>query len=132
MMKTVDDQTLNTPEFWDGQGCAFCEAERFEDAIAAFDQAIALDSHFCRAWNNRGNALCGLKRYSDALAAYEKAIALQPNYHQAWFNRGLLLTEMMAYGSAVESFNRAIAIHPDPRYLHAKESIWLNQKLITV
>jgi hypothetical protein len=40
--------------------------------------------------------------------------------------------DMMAYGNAVESFNRAIAIHPDPRYLHAKESIWLNQKLMTV
>jgi hypothetical protein len=41
------------------------------------------------------------------------------------------LAEIMAYGNAVESYERAIAIHPDPRYLHAKEEIWLKQKLIT-
>lgn len=117
------------PEFWDGQGCAFCQAEQFEAALAAFEQAIALDANYCKAWNGRGNALCSLKQYAAALASYDKAIALQPDYHQAWFNRGLLLNEMMAYGNALESYDRAIALNPDPRYLHAREAIWLKQKL---
>ncbi|MBF2002525.1 MAG: tetratricopeptide repeat protein [Synechococcales cyanobacterium C42_A2020_086] len=118
------------PEFWDGQGCALCEAGDYQTALQAFDKAIALDNRFCRAWNNRANALCGLKRYAEALAAYDRAVALQPDYHQAWFNRGLLLAEMMAYGNALESYARAIAIQPDPRYLHAQEDLWLKQKLI--
>lgn len=123
------DRQEQQPEFWDGQGCAFCESEQFEAAVTAFDQAIAIDVNYCKAWNNRGNALCGMKRYAEALASYDRAIALQPNYHQAWFNRGLLLTEMMAYGNALESYDRSIAINPDPRYLHAREEIWMKQKM---
>ncbi len=120
------------PEFWDEQGCKFCQTEQFEQALAAFDQAIALDAAYCRAWNNRGNALCGIKRYAEALVAYDRAVALQPNYHQAWFNRGLLFAEMMAYGNAIESYDRAIAIHAAPYYLHARAEIGLKQKLVMV
>jgi tetratricopeptide (TPR) repeat protein len=126
------DHQTDSPVFWDGQGCALCQVEQYEAALAAFDTAIALDANYCRAWNNRGNALCGLKRYAEALAAYDRAVALQPNYHQAWFNRGLLFAEMMAYGNAVESYERALAIHPDPRYLHAKADIYEKRRLVVV
>ena len=119
----------SSPEFWDGQGCAFCETEQYAEAIAAFDKATKLDPNYCRAWSNRGNALCGIKRYAEALVSYDKAIAIQPDYHQAWFNRGQLFVEIMAYGNALESFERAIAIQPDPRYLHAQADIFLKRKL---
>jgi hypothetical protein len=36
---------------------------------------------------------------------------------------------MKAYGNALEAYERAIAIHPDPLYLHAREDIWLKNKL---
>jgi tetratricopeptide (TPR) repeat protein len=122
----------NSADFWHGRGCSLCEAEDYTNAIAAFDQAIALEPTHCQAWSNRANALCGLNRYAEAIAAYDKAIALQPSYHQAWFNRGLAFAEMGAYGNAAESYERAIALHADPRYLHAKEGIWHQQKLVVV
>jgi tetratricopeptide (TPR) repeat protein len=128
MINSVDEQ--ESPAFWDGQGCALCEREAYAEAVAAFEQAIALNPNYCKAWSNRGNALCAMKRYAEALASYDRAVALQPEYHQAWFNRGLLLTEMMAYGNAIESYDRAIALNPDPRYVHAKDDIWLKRKLI--
>lgn len=128
-MVSLVDGKHDSPEFWDGRGCTLCETAQFEAAIAAFDQAIALNSNYCKSWNNRGNALCGMKRYGEALTSYERAIALQPDYHQAWFNRGLLLAEMGAYGNAVESYERAIALEPDPRYLHARQDIWLRERL---
>ena len=129
MIMTDLDSDYHRPEFWDRQGCTFCEVGQYAEALIAFDKAIALNPSYCKAWNNRGNALSGMKRYADALASYDKAVALQPQYHQAWFNRGLLLAEMMAYGNALESYERAIAIDSDARYLHAKEDIWLNRKL---
>ncbi|MGF1570472.1 MAG: tetratricopeptide repeat protein [Nodosilinea sp.] len=119
-----------TAEALNGKGCALCEQTQFKPALAAFDQAIALDGTHCTAWNNRGNALCGLGRYAEALSAYDRAIALNPQYHQAWFNRGKLLADMGAYGNAVESYNRAIALEADPRYLHAKADIWVKKQLV--
>ncbi|MDX2228403.1 MAG: tetratricopeptide repeat protein [Leptolyngbyaceae cyanobacterium bins.349] len=123
------DAHQTSPEFWDGRGCTLCETAQFGAAIAAFDRAIALNPQSCKFWNHRGNALCGLQRYAEALTAYETAIALQPDYHQAWFNRGLLLAEMGAYGNAVASYDRAIALHSDPRYLHARQDIWIKENL---
>jgi tetratricopeptide (TPR) repeat protein len=128
MINEMDGQ--DSPEFWDGQGCALCEREAYTEAVAAFEKAIALNPNYCKAWSNRGNALCAMKRHAEALASYDRAVALQPDYHQAWFNRGLLLTDMMAYSNAIESYERAIALHPDPRYVHAKADIWLKRKLI--
>lgn len=126
------DSNLDNPEFLDGHGCALCETGQFAEAVKTFDRAIRLDPTYCKAWNNRGNALSGMQRSAEALASYDRAVALNPGYHQAWFNRGLLLAEMMAYGNALESYERAIALHPDPRYLHAREDIWLKRKLYTV
>lgn len=112
------------------RGCALCEQSQFTEALATFDQALALDSTYCTAWNNRANALCGLDRQAEALAAYDRAVALNPQYHQAWFNRGKLFADMGAYGNAVESYNRAIALLADPIYLHAKATIWVKKQLI--
>ncbi|MBD2234320.1 tetratricopeptide repeat protein [Phormidium tenue] len=112
------------------QGCTLCAQSQFAQALALFDQALALDSTYCTGWNNRANALCGLNRQAEALAAYDKAVALDPQYHQAWFNRGKLLAEIGAYGNAVESYNRAIALQADPVYIHSREDIWVKKQLI--
>jgi tetratricopeptide (TPR) repeat protein len=129
-----DDQA--SAEFWHGRGCAHCEQAQFTEAIAAFDQAIALSPSpsptHCQAWNGKANALSGLQRYAEALAAYDRAVAVNPAYHPAWYNRGRLLSEMHAYGNALESYERAIALHPDPRYLHAKEDLWITKKVMTI
>lgn len=115
---------------WQAKGCNLCQVEQYQEAIAAFDRALQLEPHNCQTWNYRGNALSALQRPTAALHCYDKATALNSTYHQAWFNRGLLLTEMGAYGSALESFDRAITHHPDPCYFHAKNTIWLKQKLV--
>ncbi len=126
----LDTSAHATHDVWNQRGCDHCDAQRYDDAIAAFDQAIALNSHYCPAWNNRGVALAQQQRYAESLAAYDRAIALQPHYHQAWYNRGLLFVTMMAYGNALESFDRAISLYPDAAYLDASQRIYGDGKLI--
>jgi tetratricopeptide (TPR) repeat protein len=126
------DRDSQSPEYWANLGATFCEMAQYLDAIAACDRALVLAPRYSKAWNNRGNALSALQRNAEAFAAYEQAVRIQPDYHQAWFNRGLLLSEMGAYGNALESYERAIAIYPDPCYLHRKDAIWLQKKLVAV
>lgn len=112
------------------QGCQLCQDARYPEAIATFDRALTLEPRSPQAWNYRGNALSAMQRSAEALAAYDRAIALDGSYHQAWFNRGLLLAEMFAYGLALAAYERAIDLHPDPRYLHARDAIWLKNQLV--
>ena len=46
---------------------------RHDEALAAYDQALALRPDYPEALNNRGNALQELKRHEEALASFDKA-----------------------------------------------------------
>lgn len=54
-------------------------AGRLEDALAAYEQALALDATLSQAYVGKGNVLNRLDRYEEALACFEKAAAHQPH-----------------------------------------------------
>jgi len=60
----------------------------YQDALVAYDRALALDPNFKEAWVGKGLALVVLGRYQDALAAYDRVLALDPNYKEAWSGKG--------------------------------------------
>ncbi len=72
-------------------------AKEYEEAIAAYDQALKLKPDYHHAWNNRGIALGNLGRYEEAIAAYDQALKLKPDYHHAWNNRGIALRDLKSY-----------------------------------
>ncbi|HBL12673.1 MAG TPA: hypothetical protein DD379_14990, partial [Cyanobacteria bacterium UBA11162] len=51
--------------------------QRYEEALASLDQAIALKADEDNIWHNRGIALGKLQRYAEALASLDQAIALK-------------------------------------------------------
>ncbi len=71
--------------------------QRYQDAIASDDKAIAIKKDFHEAWYNRGNALTALHLYVDAVVAYKKAIALKKDLYEAWINQGIPLTKLARY-----------------------------------
>ena len=58
------------------------------DAIADYDQLIALSPKSAGAYNNRGIAKRNLGDYKDAIADYDRAIEFAPQYADAYNNRG--------------------------------------------
>ena len=67
------------------------ELEKYEDAVACYDKATALDAKDSLIWYNSGVALTQLERYDDALSSYDKAIEVSPGYADAWYNKAELL-----------------------------------------
>ena len=72
--------------------------ERFQEALANYDQALTIKPDHPDALNNRGNALLGLKRFDEALASYDKALAIKPDHANALSNRGNALLEAFRRG----------------------------------
>jgi protein O-GlcNAc transferase len=64
---------------------------RLQEALASYDQALAINPRYAEALYNRGNALQELKRNDDALASYDRALAIKPDYAEAFNNKGNLL-----------------------------------------
>jgi superkiller protein 3 len=62
---------------WNQQGIALYYLKRYDEALAAFDQAATIDPDFAGTWTYRGTTLSALGRYGEAIAAYEKGFPWQ-------------------------------------------------------
>ncbi len=100
---------------------------RYAEALASFDQAVALKPGNAEVFNNRGAVLQLMNRHNDALASYDKAIALKPDYANAHYNRGSALKAMKRYAEALASFDQAIAIKPDHAEAHNNRGVLLQE-----
>jgi tetratricopeptide (TPR) repeat protein len=63
--------------------------EKYAEAFAACDRAIALNPQYAPAWFGRGNALKGLQRIGETPAAYDRALVTDPNFVNGWIAKGV-------------------------------------------
>ncbi|RMF86310.1 MAG: tetratricopeptide repeat protein [Nitrospinota bacterium] len=94
------------------EGLALQEAGKWEEAIIAFQKALALDDQLLAARNNLGNLYFRLGRYEDAQREYQEAIMLDPSYAKAHNNLGNVLAVLGEEEKAIEAFQSAIALDP--------------------
>jgi tetratricopeptide (TPR) repeat protein len=98
------------------QGLALMKLGRLDNALAKYDEALAVRPDYAAALNNRGNVLLDLNRFAEALVSYERALALQPGFAEALNNRGIALLHLKRPGEALASFEAALAAgstHPE-------------------
>ena len=106
----------NTPdnaEFLGFLGSTYVEAQRFADAVAPLQRAVALAPTSATAFADLGSALLALHRTSDALAALQRAAALAPKDETIQFNLGNALGQSGRVADAEAAFRRSLAINPD-------------------
>jgi len=96
---------------------SYLDLKRYEEALAAYDQALRLDPNKARAYGNKGNALANLKRYEEALAVFDQALRLDPNYALTYYNKGITLASLKRYEEALAAFDQALRL--DPNYAPA-------------
>ena len=77
------------------------------DALACFEQAIALDGHAANAFIKKGAALERLGRLDEALASYERALGLDDSHADAYIGKGNVLNRLERYQEALACFERA-------------------------
>ena len=94
-----------------GDACFF--ENRYEDAIAAYNQALQIQPDLADTWNNRGVVFTRMQRYPEAIDSYEEATKIRPDYPDAWNNRGVVLLELQQYPDAIACYDQAIQAKPD-------------------
>jgi tetratricopeptide (TPR) repeat protein len=102
MMKWIKD-SLGIPQdaaAYRARAFGYCDLGRYEEAIADYDKAIALDPKSADAYYNRGIAYYNLELYEKAIADYGKAIALNPKHATAHNNRESAYAALKRYEEA--------------------------------
>jgi tetratricopeptide (TPR) repeat protein len=95
------------------RGNALREQARLDEALASYDQAIALEPRHLEALWYRGIVLRDLKRPEEALASFEKAVAVRPDLAQTFYVMAAVLRDLKRPDEALASYDRAIALKPD-------------------
>jgi tetratricopeptide (TPR) repeat protein len=93
-------------------GFALLHANRLEEALAACDRALVLQSQLATAHNHRGIALARLNRNAEARAAFAQALALDPRLTLAALNLGEQANHAGDGAAAVAAYDRALALEP--------------------
>jgi tetratricopeptide (TPR) repeat protein len=111
--KAVGEKDANQHLFAAKLGEAYDLAGRNDEAIQAYQQAIALKADVPGDYNNLGNVLARSGKIDDAKAAYTKSAELDPpNAAMAWRNFGISLYNANRLGDAVEPFRKSVELDP--------------------
>ncbi len=110
------------------QAVAHHQAGRLAEAVAGYDQVLALSPDLAAGHNNLGSALCELGRLEEAEASYRRALALQPQSPEARNNLGTVLFDRDRLDEAISCYHQAITL--DPGYAEAHDNLGaaLNRK----
>lgn len=102
-------------EAWYNLGLLERKAERPEEAIAAYEQAIQARPKYLAAINNLGVVYSDTGRFAEAEREYRRALEIRPTYSAAWTNLARAQAADGRYTEAITSYRRALEIDPESR-----------------
>ncbi len=94
------------------RGILLKQLGRLEEAVTAFDRAIAADGRNATAWSNRGTARRQLGDLEGALADTSRAIELEPSGAGHWQNRANVRFSAGDLDGAIADYDEALARNP--------------------
>jgi len=112
--KAAGEKDPNTALFWAKLGDVYDTAGRNDEAVQAYQAAIAAKPDVPGYYNNLGNVLARQGKIDEAKTAYEKSASLDPpGAASAWRNFGISLYNANRLGDAVEPLQKSVALDPN-------------------
>lgn len=110
---------------WRCAGFLRAAEARYDEALADFERAAALEPRDAPTCFNVAFMLQRLGRHDAALARLAEALALDPAMDRGWFALGLSRLALGRHAEAAEAFGKAAALKPgDPYAGYHLAGIW--------
>jgi tetratricopeptide (TPR) repeat protein len=110
-------------------GLSCFERGEFQQAIAEFTQALALDPKLGAALYNRGHTLLKMGRLDDAMSDLDAALLVEPGLIQAYVARGDIWLKRGDSDRAMHEYDTAHGIAPhNPVVLACRGYTWFRQQ----
>ena len=102
--------------------------QKFDDALAAFNEIVRLAPGFAEGWNKRATLHYLTGNLAASLADIDRTLALEPRHFGALSGRGLVSLALGKEEAALAAFDAALAVYPNlqGRDTHIKQ---LREKL---
>jgi tetratricopeptide (TPR) repeat protein len=86
------------------------EASKFDDAVAAYNEALKATPNYPAALNGLGSALFKQKKSAEAIASFKAATEVDPNFKLAWFNLGYSARKTSDFALAATAYEKYTAL----------------------
>lgn len=106
------------------EGLRLYKEKRYEEALAKFTKAAAIDSSNAEPVNNAGFALYRMQKYDDAITWFLKTIALDSNRAVAYVNLGDAYLKLDQKDNAKQAYEKYLELAPTGR-----SAVYARQKL---
>ncbi len=116
--KSEDDTTRLRAKVHFERGRHYFDANRFEDALAAFEEAIKADPEYLRAHTAQATALTLLGRVEEALTICDDIIAKDATFALAYTTKATTLHRAGRPAEAAEHYRRGVELAPDEHATH--------------
>jgi tetratricopeptide (TPR) repeat protein len=97
-----------SPASFLAKGQSLLNAAKLEEAIACFDEVLAMDAQNAEALVKKGTALERLRRTQEALECYDRAIAADSSMTIAYLYKGGLYNRMERFTEALACYEQAL------------------------
>jgi len=94
------------------RGMEALTADRPDDAVAYFSDAIKKAPDFAEAWNKRATVLFMMGDFGRSVADVEQTLALEPRHFGALSGLGLIYLTLGRDALALKAFEAALKVHP--------------------
>ena len=115
-----------TAEIWLERGNQLWRLNRYDDAVEAFEQVMALEAEFIHlAYYGKGLALLYEQEYQAALASLELATKTQPNFAPAFLHKSEVLRRLNRLDEALVAIERAISLQKNQTNFYNQKGLIL-------
>ncbi|MFB8798046.1 MAG: tetratricopeptide repeat protein [Microcoleus sp.] len=94
-------------------GNSLQESGQFDEAVIAYQNAIAQNPNFSWSYHGLGDVLQKLERWDEAVATYRKAVELNPDFSWSYHNLGDVLLKLEQWEEAAVAYRCEIELNPD-------------------
>jgi len=90
------------------KGESLLSLKKTAEALACYDEILALEPDHSEALVKKGDALDGLHKIDDAIGCYDRAIAADGSLTVAYLHKGGLFNRLERYEEALQCFEQAL------------------------
>ena len=105
---TLDSGRASRAALLLAKGQVLVSLDKTVEALACFDEAIALDPGHAEAFVKKGNVLEKLRRTEEALECYDRAIEADSSLTTAYLYKGGVFNRLQRYEDALKCYERAL------------------------
>lgn len=112
---------VKVPLAYNNLGNALARAGKLEEAVSAYEEALAVKPDYADAINNLGIVYGRSGDVNGAIAQYKKVLTRAPDYYRAHYNLANAFSEKGLIEAAITEYEKALSINPG--YERARRSL---------